>query len=62
MTSVPETAPQDAVLRYSNTAVALHWITVALVLLQAYLGLTLRCRSPVLHVTRSSSGTRPSAS
>ena len=24
MTSVPETAPQDAVLRYSNTAVALH--------------------------------------
>lgn len=38
MTSVPETAPQSAVLRYSNTAVAFHWVTVALVLLQIYLG------------------------
>lgn len=38
MTSVPETEPQRAVLRYSNTTVTLHWITVALVLLQAYLG------------------------
>ena len=38
MTSVPETAPQRAVLGYSNTAVAFHWITAALVLLQAYLG------------------------
>ena len=38
MTSVPDTAPQDAVLRYSNTAVALHWITVLLVLAQATLG------------------------
>ena len=38
MTSVPETAPQRAVLRYSNAAVAFHWITAALVLLQAYLG------------------------
>jgi len=38
MTSVPETAPQDAVLRYSNATVAFHWITVALVLFQAYLG------------------------
>ena len=26
MTSVPETEPQRAVLRYSNMAVALHWI------------------------------------
>ncbi|NUT00788.1 MAG: cytochrome b [Sphingomonas sp.] len=40
MTSATDTAPQNAVLRYSNTAVALHWITVALVLLQAYLGFT----------------------
>jgi cytochrome b561 len=40
MPSVPETAPQSAVLRYSNTAVAFHWITVALVLVQAYLGFT----------------------
>ena len=38
MSSVPETAPQEAVLRYSNTAVTLHWITVLLVLFQAYLG------------------------
>ena len=40
MSSVPDTAPQGAVLRYSNVTVALHWITVALVLLQAYLGFT----------------------
>jgi len=40
MSSVPETAPQSAVLRYSNVAVTLHWTTVALVLLQAYLGFT----------------------
>ena len=38
MTSVPDTAPQGAVLRYSNTAVTFHWITAALVLVQAYLG------------------------
>ena len=38
MTSVPDTAPQDAVLRYSNTAVALHWITVVLVVAQAIVG------------------------
>lgn len=40
MSSVPETAPQRAVLRYSNVTVALHWITVILVLTQAYLGFT----------------------
>lgn len=38
MANVPETAPQSAVLRYSNTAVAFHWVTVALVLVQAWLG------------------------
>jgi len=38
MTGVPETAPQNAVLRYSNATVTLHWTTVALVLFQAYLG------------------------
>lgn len=38
MASVPETRPQNAVLRYSNTTVAFHWITVLLVLFQAYLG------------------------
>jgi cytochrome b561 len=40
MPSVPETAPQSAVLRYSNATVTFHWITVALVLTQAYLGFT----------------------
>jgi len=40
MPTVPETAPQSAVQRYSNTAVTFHWITVALVLTQAYLGFT----------------------
>lgn len=38
MATVPETAPQDVVLRYSNTAVAFHWITVVLVVAQATLG------------------------
>ena len=38
MSSVPEAAPQSAVLRYSNVTVAFHWITVVLVLTQAYLG------------------------
>ena len=36
--SATDTMPQNAVLRYSNTAVAFHWITVLLVLFQAYLG------------------------
>jgi cytochrome b561 len=40
MPSVPETAPQSAVLRYSNATVTFHWITVVLVLTQAYLGFT----------------------
>ena len=38
MTSVPAAVPQDPIRRYSNTAVALHWITVALVLTQVVLG------------------------
>ena len=38
MASVPETRPQDAVLRYSNATVAFHWITAALVVVQAILG------------------------
>ena len=46
MTSVTDTAPQNAVLRYSNTAVALHWITVVLVLIQAYLGFTFGLSEP----------------
>jgi len=40
MTSVPDTAQQGRVLRYSNTAVTIHWITVILVLAQAYFGFT----------------------
>lgn len=46
MSSATDTAPQDAVLRYSNTAVALHWITVILVLIQAYLGFTFGLSEP----------------
>lgn len=38
MASVPEAVPQDPIRRYSNTAVALHWITVALVVTQVGLG------------------------
>lgn len=38
MTTVPDTRPQNAVLRYSNITVAFHWVTVLLVLTQAYLG------------------------
>lgn len=38
MASVPEAIPQDPIRRYSNTAVALHWVTVALVLTQVVLG------------------------
>ena len=46
MSSVPDTAPQSAVLRYSNAAVGFHWTTVALVLLQAYLGFTFALSEP----------------
>lgn len=46
MTSASDTAPQNAVLRYSNTAVAFHWITVAFVLWQAYLGFCFALSEP----------------
>ncbi|HEV2594320.1 MAG TPA: cytochrome b/b6 domain-containing protein [Sphingomicrobium sp.] len=38
MASVPQAVSQDPIRRYSNTAVALHWITVVLVLTQVVLG------------------------
>lgn len=38
MTGVSEASRQETVLRYSNTAVAFHWVTVVLVLYQTYLG------------------------
>ena len=39
--SVPEAVPQpDIILRYNNVAAAIHWITVALVLAQIYVGFT----------------------
>ena len=40
MATVPETAPQEAVLRYSNLAVTFHWVIGVLVLTQAVLGFT----------------------
>lgn len=38
MATVPEAVPQDPIRRYSNVAVAFHWITVLLVVTQATLG------------------------
>lgn len=39
MASVPETTPQhDALLRYTNGAIVLHWLMAALVLIQIALG------------------------
>lgn len=41
MATVPYATDQrDALLRYNNGAVTLHWLTVALVLIQLYLGFT----------------------
>ena len=41
MTTVPHATDQHAqLLRYTNGAIALHWITVLLVLTQLYLGFT----------------------
>ena len=40
MATVPEAVPQDPVRRYSNGAVAFHWITAALVLTQVVIGFT----------------------
>lgn len=40
MASVPEAVPQDPIRRYSNSAVAFHWVTVALVLTQVVIGFT----------------------
>ena len=40
MASVPEAVPQDPIRRYSDTAVAFHWITAALVLTQVVIGFT----------------------
>ncbi len=40
MATVPDAVPQDPIRRYSNAAVAFHWITVALVLTQVVLGFT----------------------
>lgn len=36
-----DAVPQDPIRRYSNVTVAIHWITVALVLFQIWLGLSL---------------------
>lgn len=40
MSSVPATAPQRPLLRHSNFAVAIHWLVVALLLTQVWLGFT----------------------
>lgn len=38
MPTVPEAVPQEPIRRYSNMAVAFHWLTVALVLTQVVIG------------------------
>lgn len=38
MATVPEAVAQDPIRRYSNVAVTFHWLTVALVVVQAVLG------------------------
>jgi len=40
MASVPDAVPQDPIRRYSNVAVTIHWLTVALVLTQVVIGFT----------------------
>ena len=40
MVTVPEAAPQEPIRRYSNVAIAIHWITAALVLTQVAIGFT----------------------
>ena len=40
MPTVPEAVPQEPIRRYSNAAVAFHWITAALVLTQVVIGFT----------------------
>ena len=40
MATVPEATEQSRLLRYSNAAVTLHWLTAALILVQIWLGFT----------------------
>lgn len=41
MTTVPDVTPQpDRLLRYNNVAIAIHWISVALIVTQIYVGFT----------------------
>lgn len=41
MATVPEATPQrEALLRYNNGAVVLHWVTALLVVVQIYVGIT----------------------
>ena len=40
MATVPEATEQSRLLRYSNAAVTLHWLTAVLILVQIWLGFT----------------------
>ena len=40
MASVPQATDQQGLLRYSNAAVTLHWLTAVLILVQIWLGFT----------------------
>lgn len=46
MATVPDAVPQEPVRRYSNVAVTIHWLTVALILLQVWLGFTFHDLEP----------------
>jgi cytochrome b561 len=46
MESLSRAEPQFPVRRYSNVAVTFHWVTVALVLAQAYFGLAFSAAEP----------------
>lgn len=40
MATVPEAVPQEPIRRYTNAAVAIHWITALLVVIQVIVGFT----------------------
>lgn len=46
MTTVPDAVPQHPLQRYSNVTVAIHWVTVALVLFQIWLGFSFESMAP----------------
>lgn len=51
MASVPDATPQPhAIRRYNNVAVAIHWLSAALILFQIWLGFNFRGSAPELQL------------